>query len=321
MTGGAGYIGSHTVQLLLERGYQVTVADNLSRGHRHAVDPRWLREVDISDAAGMDRVFAERAFDAVIHFAAFIAVGESARVPELYFTNNTGGSLSLLSAMIRHGVKRVVFSSTAAVYGTPASVPIREDSPFAPVSPYGESKVMVETMLGWFDRIHSLRSICLRYFNAAGADPQGRLGEEHEPETHLIPLLFRAVRSREPVTIFGEDYATPDGTCIRDYIHVSDLAEAHILAVEKLLSPDAASDAMNVGTGSGHSVREVIRAVEDVTGQKVPFVMGPRRDGDPPSLVADSSKLRGKLGWNPRHSDLREIVSTAWQFDERRRRS
>ncbi len=319
VTGGAGYIGSHTVQLLLERGYQVTVADNLARGHRHAVDPRWLREVDISDAASMDRLFAERSFDAVIHFAAFIAVGESARVPELYFANNVGGSLSLLSAMIRHGVKRVVFSSTAAVYGTPASVPIREDSPFAPVSPYGESKVMVETMLGWFDRIHSLRSICLRYFNAAGADPQGRLGEEHEPETHLIPLLFRAVRSGEPVTIFGEDYATPDGTCIRDYIHVSDLAEAHILAVEKLLSPDTASDAMNVGTGSGHSVREVIRAVEDVTGRKVPFVMGPRRDGDPPSLVADSSKLRGKLGWNPRHSDLGEIVSTAWQFDERRR--
>jgi len=173
-------------------------------------------------------------------------------------------------------------------------------------------------MLGWFDRIHSLRSIALRYFNAAGADPQGRLGEEHEPETHLIPLLFRAVRSGEPVTIFGEDYATRDGTCIRDYIHVSDLAEAHILAVEKLLSPDAASDAMNVGTGSGHSVREVIRAVEDVTGRKVPFVMGPRRDGDPPSLVADSSKLRGKLGWQPRHSDLREIVSTAWQFEQRR---
>jgi UDP-glucose 4-epimerase len=319
VTGGAGYIGSHTVQLLLDRGYQVIVADNLSRGHRHVVDPRWLREVDISDAAAMERLFAERQFDAVIHFAAFIAVGESARVPELYFANNVGGSLALLTAMIRHGVKRLVFSSTAAVYGTPASVPIREDLPFAPVSPYGESKVIVETMLGWFDKIHTLRSISLRYFNAAGADPQGRLGEEHDPETHLIPLLFRAIRSGEPITVFGEDYGTPDGTCIRDYIHVSDLAEAHILAVEKLLAPEPATDAMNVGTGAGFSVREVIRAVEDVTGRKVPFVMGPRRDGDPPVLVADSAKLRETLGWNPRHSDLREIVATAWQFEERRR--
>ncbi len=318
VTGGAGYIGSHTVQLLLDRGYQVTVADNLSRGHRHAVDPRWLREVDISDAAAMDRIFAEQAFAAVIHFAAFIAVGESGRVPELYFANNAGGSLALLTAMIRHRVKRVVFSSTAAVYGTPATVPIREDLPFAPVSPYGESKVMVETMLGWFDRIHALRSIALRYFNAAGADPQGRLGEEHDPETHLIPLLFRAIRTGAPITVFGEDYPTPDGTCVRDYIHVSDLAEAHILALEALLAPDAASVALNVGTGSGHSVREVIRAVEDVTGKKVPFVMGPRRDGDPPVLVADSAKLRATLGWKPRHSDLREIVSTAWQFAERR---
>jgi UDP-glucose 4-epimerase len=318
VTGGAGYIGSHTVQLLMERGYQVTVADNLSRGHRHAVDPRWLREVDISDAAGMDRLFAERPFAAVIHFAAFIAVGESARVPELYFANNVGGSLTLLAAMIRHGVKRVVFSSTAAVYGTPAVVPIPENLPFAPVSPYGESKVMVETMLGWFDRIHALRSIALRYFNAAGADPQGRLGEEHDPETHLIPLLFRAIRTGEPITIFGEDYPTPDGTCIRDYIHVSDLAEAHILALEALLAPDAATMALNVGTGSGHSVREVIRAVEEVTGKKVPFVMGQRRDGDPPVLVADSAKLRAKLGWTPKHSDLRKIVSTAWQFNQRR---
>jgi UDP-glucose-4-epimerase GalE len=218
--------------------------------------------------------------------------------------------------MAQTNVKRLVFSSTAAVYGTPEVVPIPEDSPFAPVSPYGESKVMVETMLGWFDKIHALRSISLRYFNAAGADPQGRLGEEHDPETHLIPLLFRAIRTGEPITVFGEDYATPDGTCIRDYIHVSDLAEAHILAVEKLLA-EAKTDAMNVGTGSGHSVREVIRAVEDVTGKKVPFVMGPRREGDPPVLVADSAKLRGALGWQPRHSDLREIVSTAWQFDQR----
>jgi UDP-glucose-4-epimerase GalE len=240
------------------------------------------------------------------------------RAPELYFTNNVSGSLSLLTAMVRSGVRRLVFSSTAAVYGMPATVPIKEDAPYAPVNPYGESKVMVEKLLRWFDVIHGLRSISLRYFNASGADPEGELGEEHEPETHLIPLLFRATVTGRPVTIFGEDYPTPDGTCIRDYIHVTDLAQAHILAVECLMA-GGASDAFNVGNGSGYSVREVVRAVEEVTGKKVPYVIGLRREGDPPELVADSSKLRLALKWTPRYSDLRDIVSTAWNFEQKRK--
>jgi len=318
VTGGAGYIGSHTAHLLGQQGYEVTVVDNLSRGHRHNVDPQRLRVVDIGDTEGLCRIFAERAFDAVIHFAAYISVGESMRVPELYFTNNVSGSLSLLTAMVRCGVRHLVFSSTAAVYGMPSVVPIKEEAPYAPVSVYGESKVMVEKLLHWFDLVHGLRSISLRYFNASGADPEGRLGEEHEPETHLIPLLFRAILTGQPVTIFGEDYPTPDGTCIRDYIHVTDLARAHVLALE-WLTEGGGSDWFNVGNGSGYSVREVVRAVEEVTGQKVPYVAGPRREGDPPKLVADSNKLRRRLQWTPRHSDLRDIVSTAWNFEQKRK--
>jgi UDP-glucose-4-epimerase GalE len=318
VTGGAGYIGSHTVHLLLQRGFDVTVVDNLSRGYRHNVDIHRLRTVDLADTDGLGRVFAERPCDAVVHFAAYISVGESVRVPELYFANNVGGSLSLLTAMHRSGVRRLVFSSTAAVYGMPAVVPIKEESPYAPVNPYGESKVMVERLLHWFDQIHGLRNIRLRYFNASGADSEGSLGEEHDPETHLIPLLFRAILTGEPATIFGEDYPTRDGTCIRDYIHVNDLAEAHILALERLMS-GGESDAFNVGTGSGYSVREVLRAVEEVTGKKVPFVFGPRREGDPPELVADSTKLQRMLKWTPRHSDLRNIVSTAWNFEQKRK--
>jgi UDP-glucose 4-epimerase len=240
------------------------------------------------------------------------------RFPELYFANNVGGSLSLLTAMVRSGLKRLVFSSTAAVYGIPASVPIRENFPYAPVSPYGESKVMVEQLLRWFDQIHGLRSISLRYFNASGADSGGNLGEEHDPETHLIPLLFRAIRTGEPITIFGDDYPTPDGTCIRDYIHVNDLAQAHILALKSLIEAGA-SDTFNVGAGSGHSVREVVLAVGDVTGKKVPYVIGPRRQGDPAELVADSTKLQRTLQWTPRLSDLRSIISSAWNFERKRK--
>lgn len=240
------------------------------------------------------------------------------RAPELYFANNVVGSLSLLTAMIRTGVRHLVFSSTAAVYGMPTTVPIKEEAACAPVNPYGESKVMVEKLLHWFDQVHGLRSVSLRYFNAAGAQADGSLGEEHDPETHLIPLLFRAILTGQPVTIFGEDYPTADGTCIRDYIHVDDLAEAHLLALEWLRG-GGASGAFNVGTGSGYSVREVVRAVEEVTGQKVPCIIGPRREGDPPELVADSSKLQRTLKWTPNHSQLREIVSTAWHFERRRR--
>jgi UDP-glucose-4-epimerase GalE len=256
--------------------------------------------------------------DAVVHFAAYIAVGESMQVPEAYFENNVGGSLSLLTAMLRAGVKCLVFSSTAAVYGIPRVSPIPESAPIAPVNPYGESKVMVETLLRWFDSIHGLRSVCLRYFNACGADPAGGLGEEHHPETHLIPLMLRAVSTGRPFTVYGNDYDTPDGTCIRDYIHVNDLAEAHILALEALLA-GAPSDHFNVGTGSGHSVLEMIRGVQETTGQTVPYVLGPRREGDPPALVANADKLRRALHWSPQFPGIHEILSTAWRFEQEKR--
>ena len=316
VTGGAGYIGSHTVRLLLERGYDVAVVDNLSKGYRQNVPPGLLYEMDVADTRPLTALMRQLKTEAVVHFAAFIAVGESMVEPERYFVNNVSGSLSLAAAMQAAGVKHIVFSSTAAVYGNPHAVPILETFPIHAVNPYGESKVMVETLLGWFDRIHQLTSVCLRYFNAAGSAPDGALGERHEPETHLIPLILRAVLSGQPVTVFGDDYATPDGTCIRDYIHVEDLAEAHILALEYLLA-GGASDQFNVGTGFGHSVMEVIRAVEEVTGQKVPYVMGTRREGDPPRLVASSGKLQSRLGWQPRSSELKTIVQHAWDFARR----
>ena len=316
VTGGAGYIGSHTVLELLDQGYEVAVVDNLSRGHRDAVDSRILHVLDIHDTAGLERLLEEKPCDAAIHFAAYIAVGESMKLPELYFDNNTAGALALFTALLHANVKHVVFSSTAAVYGMPGVSPIPETLPYAPINPYGESKVMVEKMLDWFDRLHAMRGICLRYFNASGADAKGRSGERHDPETHLIPLLFRAIQTGEPATIFGDDYPTPDGTCIRDYIHVTDLAQAHILAVESLLA-GGPSNRFNVGTGSGFSVREVINAVERVTGKKVPYKIGPRREGDPPELVADSTKLQTTLGWKPRVSDIDTIVASAWRFAEK----
>jgi len=316
VTGGAGYIGAHTVRLLLRQGHDVTIVDNFSKGHRHNVPAERLYELDMADAGGLADLMRRKQTDAVIHFAAYIAVGESMRAPERYFANNVGGSLSLLTAMVEAGVKRMVFSSTAAVYGNPHATPILEDFPIQPVSPYGESKVMVETLLRWFDFIHRLRSVVLRYFNASGADPAGDLGEEHDPETHLIPLLLRAVVTGRPVTVFGDDYGTPDGTCIRDYIHVNDLAQAHILAVEHLMA-GGPSDRFNVGTGTGHSVTEVIRAVEEVTGRRVPYVVGARREGDANILVAASGKLQKGLGWKPQFSDLPTIVEHAWRFAER----
>jgi UDP-glucose-4-epimerase GalE len=316
VTGGAGYIGSHTVRLLLQQGHDVTVVDNLSKGYRHNVPPSRLYEISLSDTAALIGLMKEKQCDAVIHFAAFISVGESMREPARYFINNVAGSLSLLDAMVQAGVKHIVFSSTAAVYGNPHASPILETFPIQAVNAYGESKVMVETLLRWFDQIHRLTSVCLRYFNASGADPKAALGEEHEPETHLIPLVLRAVQTGKPITVFGDDYATPDGTCIRDYIHVYDLAQAHILAVEYLLN-GGPSDQFNVGTGAGSSVLEMIRTVEEVTGRKVPYVVGPRREGDPPRLVASSQKLRDRLGWSPQYADLRTIVAHAWNFANR----
>jgi UDP-glucose-4-epimerase GalE len=315
VTGGAGYIGSITTRHLLDRGYEVVVVDDLSRGHRNAVPPELLRVARIQDAEELTRHLS--GVDAVIHFAAYIAVGESTHEPELYFSNNVGGSLALFAAMARAKVRRLVFSSTAAVYGNPQKVPIPEDEPFAPVSPYGESKTTVERILHQLDLFRGLRSVALRYFNACGAEPAAGLGEEHEPETHLIPLLFRAIKTGEPVQIFGTDYPTPDGTCVRDYIHVSDLAQAHIAALEHLMK-GGASGAFNVGTGSGQTVLEVLRAVEEVTGHKVPFTIAARRDGDAAELVADSSRLRKELGWQPARSDLHAIVEDAWAFYQRR---
>lgn len=313
VTGGAGYIGSHTVYLLRQRGYEVTVVDDLSRGHARVVDKPHFCQITLSNTDALRHLMSAEKFDAVIHFAAYIAVGESTQKPELYFTNNTGGTLSLLNAMIDTGISRIVFSSTAAVYGNPDQIPITEDMPYKPVNPYGETKVMAEKILYWLDQFRGIRSVSLRYFNACGAEPEANLGEEHNPETHLIPLLLQGVDTGAPVTLFGNDYPTPDGTCIRDYIHVMDLADAHLLALTHLLN-GGPSDVFNVGTGSGHSVLEVVRAVEEVTGGKVPLELGPRREGDPPVLVANPEKLKRKLGWKPTHTSLREIVSSAWEF-------
>jgi UDP-glucose-4-epimerase GalE len=317
ITGGAGYIGSTTASRLLRKGHDVIVVDDLSRGHAHNVEPHRLRVLNLCQTADLERLLEAERVDAVLHFAAYIAVGESTKVPELYFWNNVGGSLSLLNAMMKTGVSRLVFSSTAAVYGNPDRTPIAEDQPYQPVSPYGESKVMVEKILGWMDQFRGIRSIPLRYFNACGADPDSGFGEEHDPETHLIPLLFKAIRTGNPVTIFGNDYDTKDGTCIRDYIHVSDLADAHISALDHLIA-GGHSDAFNIGTGSGLTVMEVLRAVEEVTGHKVPHVLGPRRAGDPPALVANSNKLRKVLGWKPVRSDIHTIVADAWAFEQKR---
>src|SRR6266404_149336 len=314
VTGGAGYIGSITTHHLLQRGYDVGVVDDLSRGHRHNVPADRLHVLRLQDTSAVARLL--EGVDAVMHFAAYIAVGESTREPELYFANNLSGTLSLLDAMAKAQVRRLVFSSTAAVYGNPQKMPIPEDAPFAPVSPYGESKAMVEKILGELDRYRGLRSVALRYFNACGAEPEVPLGEQHEPETHLIPLLLRAAATGEPVQIFGNDYPTADGTCLRDYIHVSDLADAHLAALDHLMS-GGASDQFNVGTGAGHTVMEVLRAVEAITGKTVPFNIAHRREGDPAELVADSSKLRRALGWTPLRSDLHQIVKDAWSFAAR----
>jgi UDP-glucose 4-epimerase len=313
VTGGAGYIGSHTRYFLQKQGYRVIVVDSLERGYKEAVPDDILRVVNLRETERLAALLRDEKVDAVIHFAAYIAVGESTKVPDKYFSNNVCGSMSLFEAMLQTGVNKLVFSSTAASYGTPRHVPISEDEPYAPINPYGESKVMVEKILDWLDKYQEFRSIRLRYFNACGAESEAGLGERHDPETHLIPLILRAVQTGKPVTLFGDDYPTEDGTCIRDYIHVSDLAEAHIFALEYLLK-GGASDVFNVGTGSGQSVKQVLAAVERVTGKKVPFEIGPRREGDPPSLVADSTKLQTKLGWKPKRADLDRIVADAWHF-------
>jgi len=314
VTGGAGYIGSHTAKRLAAAGHEPLVVDNLRYGHSWAV--RWgpLIEMDLNDRDGLDTVFRKYRIEAVIHFAAYAYVGESMRQPAEYFRNNVVNSMNLLDAMRSYGVGHIVFSSTCATYGDPATVPIAEDHPQRPVSPYGESKLMVERLLAWYGRAYGLAWTALRYFNAAGADPEGQIGEVHDPETHLIPRAIAAAFDDLPeLELFGTDYPTPDGSAIRDYIHVTDLAEAHLEALTRLQS-GAPSIALNLGTGHGHSVREVIAMVQDVGGRKVPFRESPRRSGDPPMLVANAQLAARELRWTPRYSSLRHVVETAWNW-------
>ena len=315
VTGGAGYIGSHTVYQLQQQGFAVVVADDLSKGHAASVPAERLHVCSLFDRPQLANLMRVERVDAVIHFAAFIAVGESTREPEKYFHNNTAGSMFLFAAMADAGVNKLVFSSTAAVYGNPTQVPIPETATINAVNPYGESKVMVEKTLEWLDTSRGLRSVRLRYFNACGANNAAGLGERHDPETHLIPLILRAVRTGNPVTLFGDDYDTPDGTCVRDYVHVDDLASAHIAALNHLLS-GGASEVFNAGTGHGFSVKAVVNAVEKVTGKQVPYTMGPRREGDPAQLIADSAKLRNTLGWQPQFNTLESIIESAWVFEQ-----
>lgn len=317
VTGGAGYMGAHTVKALLAAGYEVTVLDDLTRGHPEQIAGVPLVIGDTSDGDALSDLFT-RGFDAVVHFASESLVGESVANPDKYFKRNVIGGITLLSAMVRAGVRRMVFSSSAAVYGDPDSVPIPETAPLRPVSPYGETKLFIEKALKWYDQAYGLRSMSLRYFNAAGADPSGEMGEDHDPETHLIPLAMKAVLTGKPLTVFGDDYPTPDGTCIRDYVHVSDLASAHVAALEALAA-GRDTGALNVGTGHGFSNVEIVRGIEEATGRKVPYVVGDRRPGDPAVLIAACDRAKEVLGWAPQHSSLREIVETAWRWHSRER--
>lgn len=319
LCGGAGYIGSHMLKWLAMRGYRVTVLDNLSTGHREAV--RWgeLVEADLLDRTGLERVFSGRHFDAVMHFCARSLVGESVAQPYDYYGNNVTGTLNLLQAMQRHGVGKLVFSSTAAVFGNPVSERIDEDHPKAPINSYGASKLMVERMLQDAASAYGLRSVALRYFNAAGASPEGDIGESHQPETHLIPNAVRAALGAGPaLKVFGDDYPTPDGTCVRDYVHVDDLAQAHELALEYMAANEGAH-AFNLGNGQGFSVRGVIEATSRVVGNPVPFELAPRRTGDPAVLVASSERARSVLGWSPAYADIDVIIDTACRWHRSQR--
>ncbi len=311
VTGGAGYIGSQTCKALAAAGHTPIVYDNLSGGHRWAV--RWgpLEEGDVGDLARLAEVMAIHRPDAVMHFAALISVGESVLQPEPYYRVNLGGAVNVLQAMRAAGVFRFVFSSTATVHGEPPALPITEDMPYAPISPYSRSKAMVEQILADSATPSDLACVALRYFNACGADPDGELGEAHHPETHLIPLLLEAIRDGRPLMLNGDDYDTPDGTCVRDYIHVADLARAHVLALERL---QPGFRAYNLGTGEGYSVRQIIDAARAVTGKDLPFIVGPRRPGDPPAQWADPSRAAAELDFHAERSSLQSILSTAWSW-------
>ncbi len=311
VTGGAGYVGSHACKALAKAGYRPVVFDNLSRGHREAV--RWgpLVTGELSDRAALVAAMREHSIAAVMHFAAFAYVGESVAEPEFYYRNNVIGTLNLIGAMREAGIGSIVFSSTCAVYGEPDEIPMRENVPLAPVNPYGETKLAIERALKWYGRAYGIRYAALRYFNAAGADPEGEIGEGHDPETHVIPLAIRAALGQAgPISVFGNDYPTADGSAVRDYIHVADLADAHVRAFE-YLDKGGDSAAINLGTGTGTSVLELIASIERIGGRKVPHKVAPRRAGDPPALVADPSLAARLLGWRATHSDIDTIVRTA----------
>jgi UDP-glucose-4-epimerase GalE len=321
VTGGAGYIGSHAVKALVDAGHRVVVYDNLSAGHREAAvlaggDGALLVEADVLDTRRLTETISSHGVDAVMHFAAFLSVGESVRDPAKYYRNNVLGTLSVLDAMLAGGAKHLVFSSTAAVFGDPLFTPITEDHPTTPINPYGDSKLAVERALAHYAGAYGLQSISLRYFNAAGADPDGVLGEDHSPEGHVVPRAIDAALGRGAFQLFGEDYDTPDGTCIRDYVHVSDLAAAHLAALDRLRGGGARA-VYNLGNGRPTSVRDLLEAVERVTQRKVPYTSGPRREGDPATLFASSDRIRRELGWSPRYEDIDTIVESAWRWRER----
>lgn len=314
VTGGAGYIGSHTVLFLLEQGEQVIVLDNLQKGHAGALSDVTFYHGDIRDDQLLDTIFTTHSIDTVIHFAANSLVGESVKRPIEYYENNVIGTHTLLKKMLEHDVKKIVFSSTAATYGEPVQIPIQESDPTIPTNPYGETKLAIEKMFHWCQEAYGLQYVCLRYFNAAGADPNGRIGEDHSPESHLIPIVLQvALGQRERIAIFGDDYQTEDGSCIRDYIHVMDLANAHYLACEHLRK-DGQSGSFNLGNGKGFSVKEVIEVCRQVTGHPIPAEIAPRRSGDPASLIASSEKAQTILGWEPKYPSLETMVEHAWNW-------
>lgn len=316
IAGGAGYIGSHTVKYLLKNNYNVVVVDNLVYGHREAVLTPNFEQIDLADKLALDTVFKKYKIDAVIHFAAYTYVGESVIYPQKYYWNNVVNTLNLLDAMIENEVKHIVFSSTCATYGNPQYTPLDEKHPQSPINPYGKTKLMMEQIMADYEVAYGLKYAALRYFNAAGADAQGELGESHDPETHLIPIILQAIKGeRENITVFGTDYDTPDGTCIRDYIHVEDLADAHMKALEKLFETQK-SYALNLGTGIGKSVKEIIEASEEVIGKKVPVKYGQRRPGDPAILYAANDMAKKVLGWKPKYTDMKEIIKTAWVWEQ-----